>query len=53
MQIADYLQSGVAQPDEFALGLHNEFQPIDGHDIGQFPGLEYKEQVAEVQTCIT
>ncbi|XXG67142.1 hypothetical protein AAC387_Pa06g0555 [Persea americana] len=50
--IADYLQSGGAQPDEFALGLHNEFQLIDGHDIGQFPGLEYKEQVAEVQTCI-
>lgn len=51
MQIADYLQSRGAQPDDFAVGLHDEFQSIDGHDIGQFPGLEYKEQVAEMQTC--
>ncbi|KAH9699124.1 hypothetical protein KPL71_024223 [Citrus sinensis] len=24
---------------EFAVGLRNEFQPLEGHDIGQFPGL--------------
>ncbi|KZV39944.1 hypothetical protein F511_11324 [Dorcoceras hygrometricum] len=40
MQIADYFQSSGTCPDDFALGLHNNFQPIIGHDIGQFPGLE-------------
>ncbi|XP_010278109.1 PREDICTED: uncharacterized protein LOC104612410 isoform X1 [Nelumbo nucifera] len=45
--ISDYLQSGGSRPDEFAIGLHDAFQPIEGHDIGQFPGLEFKEQVAE------
>ena len=44
MQIADYFKSGGARPNEFAVGLHNEFQPLRGHDIGQFPGLESKEQ---------
>lgn len=39
MQIADYFQSDGTSPDEFAVGLHNEFQPLTGHDIGQFPGL--------------
>lgn len=42
--IADYLQSGGTRQDEFAIGLHDEFQPLDGHDIGQFPGLDSKEQ---------
>ncbi|KAK9146470.1 hypothetical protein Sjap_006373 [Stephania japonica] len=41
-QIADYWQSGGSCPDEFAVGLHNEFKPIEGHDIGQFPGLKCK-----------
>ncbi|OVA05315.1 hypothetical protein BVC80_441g62 [Macleaya cordata] len=45
--IADYLRSGGASPDEFAVGLHNEFQPIEGHDIGQFPGTETKKQLTE------
>lgn len=40
MQIADYFQSGGTCPDDFAAGLHSHFQPIIGHDIGQFPGLE-------------
>ena len=31
-----------ARVDEFAVGLHNEFQPLIGHDIGQFPDLESK-----------
>ncbi|KAH9699126.1 hypothetical protein KPL71_024223 [Citrus sinensis] len=26
---------------EFAVGLRNEFQPLEGHDIGQFPGLVF------------
>lgn len=46
-QIADYIQNGGASPDEFAVGLHNEFQQIPGHDIGQFPGLEAGKQVTE------
>ncbi|XP_077239160.1 FAD/NAD(P)-binding oxidoreductase family protein isoform X2 [Tasmannia lanceolata] len=51
--IADYMQSGGSRPDEFAVGLHNEFQPVDGCDIGQFPGLGSKEQVTDTQTCKT
>ncbi|KAL0375634.1 UNVERIFIED_CONTAM: hypothetical protein Scaly_0681000 [Sesamum calycinum] len=43
--IADYLQSGGTCPDEFAVGLHNEFQPVKGHDIGQFPGLDSEGQM--------
>ncbi|KAJ0014683.1 hypothetical protein Pint_20474 [Pistacia integerrima] len=36
--IVDYLQSGRVCPEEFAVGLHNEFRPLEGYDIGQFPG---------------
>lgn len=43
--IADYLQSGGAHSDDFAIGLHDEFQPILGHDIGQFPGLDSENMV--------
>ncbi|KAA8537044.1 hypothetical protein F0562_029522 [Nyssa sinensis] len=46
--IADYFESGGARSDEFAVGLHNEFQLLEGHDIGQFPGLESKEQINKV-----
>ncbi|KAK6911369.1 hypothetical protein RJ641_023462 [Dillenia turbinata] len=42
--IADFFQGSGARPDEFAVGLHNDFRPLEGHDIGQFPGLETKEQ---------
>ncbi|XP_068635546.1 uncharacterized protein [Aristolochia californica] len=45
--IADYLRTGENHSDDFAVGLHNNFQPIDGHDIGNFPGLEQQELVAE------
>lgn len=48
MQIADYFKSGGSQPDEFAVGLHNEFQPLSGHDIGQFPGLESENQTNKI-----
>ncbi|KAK8306877.1 hypothetical protein V6Z11_D03G156600, partial [Gossypium hirsutum] len=34
--IADYLQSDGACPEEFAVGLEKEFEAIEGHDIGQF-----------------
>ncbi|KAH6755114.1 oxidoreductase family protein [Perilla frutescens var. hirtella] len=44
-QIADYIESGGTSPDEFAVGLHNEFQPLEGHDIGQFPGLDSEKQI--------
>lgn len=47
MQIADYFRSGGTCPEEFAVGLHNEFQPLKGHDIGQFPGLESEKQMNE------
>ncbi|XP_057798326.1 uncharacterized protein LOC131014383 [Salvia miltiorrhiza] len=43
--IADYCQSGGTSPDEFAVGLRNEFQPLKGHDIGQFPGLGSEKQI--------
>ncbi|KAK9919521.1 hypothetical protein M0R45_028112 [Rubus argutus] len=42
--IADYFQSGGDHPEEFAVGLRNGFEPIKGHDIGQFPGLEPQSQ---------
>ncbi|KAL5768210.1 hypothetical protein ACOSQ2_014993 [Xanthoceras sorbifolium] len=42
--IAEYLQSGGVHPEEFSVGLHNEFRPLEGHEIGQFPGLETKEK---------
>lgn len=46
LQIADYFRSGTGsvRSEEFAVGLHNEFQPIQGHDIGQFPGLGTEKQ---------
>ncbi|KAE8009998.1 hypothetical protein FH972_006396 [Carpinus fangiana] len=47
--IADYFETGGARPEEFAIGLDNEFQPLEGHDIGQFPGLESKKEINEAQ----
>ncbi|CAA6658943.1 unnamed protein product [Spirodela intermedia] len=48
--IADYFKSGGNHPDEFSVGLHNSFQPLDGHDIGQFPGLKSEQSAVELQT---
>ncbi|GAY56011.1 hypothetical protein CUMW_168530 [Citrus unshiu] len=42
--IADYLGSDGVRPEEFAVGLHNDFQSLEGHDIGQFPGLKSMEK---------
>ncbi|KAL6531410.1 hypothetical protein OROMI_027773 [Orobanche minor] len=43
--IADYIQSGGTCPNEFAVGLHKEFQPLKGHDdIGQFPGVSVRDR---------
>ena len=46
MQIADYFQNPGLE-DNFAIGLHTEFQPLEGHDIGQFSGLDSKKQTNE------
>ena len=48
-QIADYFHSPGTDPGEFAVGLNNEFQPLEGHDIGQFPGLGSEEKMSEGQ----
>lgn len=50
LQIADYFKSGGNQPEEFSVGLHSSFQPLDGHDIGQFPGLESEQSAVALQT---
>lgn len=47
--LADYFQSPGTDPGEFAVGLNNEFQPLEGHDIGQFPGLGSEEKMNEAQ----
>lgn len=47
--IADYLRSGGDRPEEFALGLNKEFQTLEGHDIGQFSGLESSTGASPVQ----
>ncbi|KAG5245012.1 renalase [Salix suchowensis] len=47
--IADYLQSGGARPEEFALGLNNGFETLGGHDIGQFSGLESSTEANPIQ----
>ncbi|XP_047310802.1 renalase [Impatiens glandulifera] len=46
--LADYFGSDGSSPEEFAVGLHNEFWPLDGKDIGQFPGLESSELTDKV-----
>ncbi|KAG8049159.1 hypothetical protein GUJ93_ZPchr0009g1292 [Zizania palustris] len=46
--VADYFASSGEQPEEFAIGLHENLNPVEGHDIGQFPGLDsQKPEVAE------
>lgn len=47
--MADYFQSGGVHPDEFAIGLHESFKAVGGHDIGQFPGLQSEK--LEAQAC--
>ncbi|WVY94978.1 hypothetical protein V8G54_034066 [Vigna mungo] len=47
--IADYFQSPGSNAEEFAVGLNHEFQPLEGHDIGQFPGLGSEEKMNEGQ----
>ncbi|KAL5205845.1 hypothetical protein ABZP36_034054 [Zizania latifolia] len=46
--VADYFASSGERPEEFAIGLHENLNPVEGHDIGQFPGLDsQKPKVAE------
>ncbi|KAI3725716.1 hypothetical protein L1987_65508 [Smallanthus sonchifolius] len=47
--IADFLKSGGLRPDEFSVGLHKDFHPLQGHDIGQFPGLESNKDICEAE----
>ncbi|XP_066358428.1 uncharacterized protein [Miscanthus floridulus] len=48
--IADYFVSNGDRPEEFAIGLHEDLNAVEGHDIGQFPGLDTQTpQVAEAQ----
>ncbi|XP_014492093.1 uncharacterized protein LOC106754576 [Vigna radiata var. radiata] len=47
--IADYFQSPGTNAEEFAVGLNHDFQPLEGHDIGQFPGLGSEEKMNEGQ----
>ncbi|CAM0949126.1 unnamed protein product [Alopecurus aequalis] len=46
--VADYFASGGERQEEFAIGLDDSLTRVEGHDIGQFPGLEsQKPQVPE------
>lgn len=45
--MADYFQNSGINTEEYAVGLHTEFQPLKGHDIGQFPGLESEKKAKE------
>jgi hypothetical protein len=41
--------SNSERPEEFAIGLHENLDQVEGHDIGQFPGLDFqKPQVAQM-----
>ncbi|GJM95260.1 hypothetical protein PR202_ga11972 [Eleusine coracana subsp. coracana] len=48
--IADYFASNGERTEEFAIGLHENLNQVEGHDIGQFPGLDFqKPQLVDVQ----
>uniref|UniRef100_A0ACD5XLW2 Uncharacterized protein n=1 Tax=Avena sativa TaxID=4498 RepID=A0ACD5XLW2_AVESA len=52
--VADYFTSHGERPEEFAIGLDDSLNRVEGHDIGQFPGLEsQKPKVAEPQLAPT
>lgn len=53
LQVADYLKSDTSQHNDFAVGLHNEFQPINGHDIGQFADMNFAKQGSEQEMSAT
>ncbi|KAK1626300.1 hypothetical protein QYE76_000615 [Lolium multiflorum] len=52
--VADYFASHGERPEEFAIGLDDSLIRVEGHDIGQFPGLDsQKPQVAEPQLTLS
>lgn len=53
LQVADYLKSDTSQHNDLAVGLHNEFQPINGHDIGQFADMNFAKQGSEQEMSAT
>ncbi|XP_078429812.1 FAD/NAD(P)-binding oxidoreductase family protein isoform X2 [Wolffia australiana] len=50
--IANFFSSGGSQAEEFSIGLHNSFRPLDGHDIGQFPGLSSLWSTEKIRTMV-
>ena len=53
MQIANYFVSHCERPEEFAIGLHENLNQVEGHDIGQFPGIDsQKPRVAQAQKSL-
>ena len=49
MQIANYFVSHCERPEEFAIGLHENLNQVEGHDIGQFPGIEFQKPQVDTQ----
>jgi hypothetical protein len=53
MQIANYFVSQGERPEEFAIGLHENLNQVEGHDVGQFPGLDsQKPQIAQTKPLV-
>ncbi|KAG2630484.1 renalase-like isoform X2 [Panicum virgatum] len=51
--IANYFVSHCERPEEFAIGLHENLNQVEGHDIGQFPGIDsQKPRVAQAQKSL-
>lgn len=48
--IADYIESGGGgdRAEEFEMGLEKEMELLQGHDIGQFSGLDLEESLSAV-----
>ena len=45
--------SHCERPEEFAIGLHENLNQVEGHDIGQFPGIDsHKPRVAQAQKSL-
>lgn len=49
--MADYFQSGESQPEKFEVGLHEKYEAIDGHHIGQFNDLDSENKLAVKETA--
>ena len=52
MQIANFFVSQGERSEEFAIGLHENLNQVEGH-IGQFPGIDsHKPRVAQAQKSL-